>query len=73
MRGCVLGAALGDAIGGPFEFGPLERVPEIVGDTWIDGLYPYPGTTGPHGVWPVPADVDAAPPAGTGTEDTRYD
>ena len=42
VRGCVLGAALGDAIGGPFEFGPLERVPALTGGSWIDGLYPYP-------------------------------
>jgi ADP-ribosylglycohydrolase len=76
IRGCVLGAALGDAIGGPFEFGPLERVPLLTGDAWIDGLYPYVAATGPHGVWPLPTgqppDRGAPPPAGTGTDDTRY-
>ena len=70
IRGCVLGAVLGDAIGGPFEFGPLERVPQKTGGTWIDGLYPYPATTGPHGVWAPP--TGGLPPAGTGTDDTRY-
>jgi len=46
VRGCILGAALGDAIGGPFEFGPLERAPQPGG--WIDGLYPYLETIGPY-------------------------
>jgi ADP-ribosylglycohydrolase len=73
IRGCVLGAALGDAVGGPFEFGPLERVKEVSGGTWIDGLYPYLETTGPHGVWPCPPPDKGLPPAGTGTDDTRYD
>jgi hypothetical protein len=69
VRGCVLGTVLGDAIGGPFEFGPLERVPAISGGDWIDGLYPYEAATGPHGVWAPPAG--GLPPAGTGTDDTR--
>jgi hypothetical protein len=80
IRGCVLGTVLGDAIGGPFEFGPLERVPAVTGGDWIDGLYPYPaGMGGPHGVWKPPADASSPdgtsagglPPAGTGTDDTR--
>jgi ADP-ribosylglycohydrolase len=55
IRGCVLGTVLGDAIGGPFEFGPLERVPALTGGDWIDGLYPYPTEMGsPHGRMPMP-------------------
>ena len=70
IRGCVLGTVLGDAIGGPFEFGPLERVPAITGGDWIDGLYPYPAEmNAPHGVWKAPGSDHA--PAGTGTDDTR--
>jgi ADP-ribosylglycohydrolase len=72
----VLGTVLGDAIGGPFEFGPLERVPALTGGDWIDGLYPYPAEMGgPHGVWKPPSDAPSADseraPAGTGTDDTR--
>ena len=69
--GCVLGAALGDAFGGPFEFGPLERVPALTGGDWIDGLYPYLDTVAPHNVWPLPGG--GLPPAGTGTDDVRLD
>ena len=72
VRRCALGAALGDSIGGPFEFGPLNRVPALTGGDWIDGLYPYEETTGPHGVWPCPPPDSELPPAGTGTDDTRY-
>ena len=71
IRGCVLGAALGDAIGGPFEFGPLDRVPALTGGTWIDGIYPYLDTTAPHNVWPYPPPDGGLPPAGTGTDDVR--
>jgi ADP-ribosylglycohydrolase len=72
VRGCVLGLVLGDAIGGPFEFGPLERVVESTGGDWIDGLYPYGSDMGaPHGVW-VPSSLQGqGAPAGTGTDDTR--
>ena len=66
IRGCILGAVLGDAIGGPFEFGPVERAAAQIGQPWIDGLYPYEIAPSPHGVW------GAQPPAGTGTDDTRY-
>ncbi|MBN1581075.1 MAG: ADP-ribosylglycohydrolase family protein [Anaerolineae bacterium] len=66
IRGCVLGAALGDAIGGPFEFQPVEMAPIRDEKPWIDGLYPYTIEASPHGVWAQPA------PAGTGTDDTRY-
>ena len=66
IRGCVLGASLGDAIGAPFEFQPVEIAPQIDGRPWIDGLYESHISASPHGVWAQPA------PAGTGTDDTRY-
>lgn len=66
IRGCVLGAALGDAIGAPFEFRlPGDQVYRA-GRPWIDDLHPFTGEIGPHGVWRSPA------PPGTGTDDTRY-
>lgn len=72
VRGCVLGAVLGDAIGSPFEFGPLTRAEALAKGWWIDGLYPHPAATGPHGVWPRPTTPSAPPPTGTGSDDTRY-
>jgi hypothetical protein len=66
VRGCVLGAALGDAVGGPFEFGPVQRAAARTASPWIDGLCPYEIAPSLHGVW------GAQPPAGTGTDDTRY-
>jgi ADP-ribosylglycohydrolase len=72
VRGCILGTVLGDAIGGPFEFGPLSRVPEATGGTWIDDLYPYgPDKGAPHGVWVPSAAKGRGAPAGAGTDDTR--
>src|SRR5271157_3000458 len=44
MRGCILGAALGDALGAPFEFRPFEHVNATIGKPWIDGLFPFDGT-----------------------------
>ncbi|MBT4501702.1 MAG: ADP-ribosylglycohydrolase family protein [Gemmatimonadetes bacterium] len=66
IRGCILGAALGDAIGAPFEFRPADEIEARIGSLWIDGLYPFTGEVGPHGIW------TDAPPIGTGTDDTRY-
>jgi ADP-ribosylglycohydrolase len=72
IRGCILGTVLGDAIGGPFEFGPLDRVLKTTGGDWIDDLYPYDRDMGaPHGVWVPPLMADQGAPAGTGTDDTR--
>jgi ADP-ribosylglycohydrolase len=66
IHGCVLGAALGDAIGAPFEFRlPMDQVSRA-GSPWIDALHPFTGEVGPHGIWRSPA------PPGTGTDDTRY-
>lgn len=72
IYGSILGAALGDAVGGPFEFLTAEQAREIAGSLWIDRLYPYKAATGPHGVWQVPSLNSELPPAGTGTDDTRY-
>lgn len=66
IRGSVLGQALGDALGAPFEFAPPGAVREATGKDWIDGLCAFTGKPGPHGPWVTPA------PAGTGTDDVRY-
>jgi hypothetical protein len=66
VLGSVLGLALGDAAGAPFEFAPVESVAARLGGPWIDDLYTFEGQPGAHGVWRSPA------PAGTGTDDTRY-
>jgi hypothetical protein len=39
IRGCILWAELGDALGAPFEFRPFEHVNATIGKPWIDGLY----------------------------------
>ncbi|GAB4349205.1 MAG: hypothetical protein Kow0099_32150 [Candidatus Abyssubacteria bacterium] len=68
VAGCVVGASIGDSVGGAFEFRDAEFIMERIGSDWIDDLYPYRGIEpDPHGIW-VPD-----PPAGTGTDDTRYD
>ncbi len=61
-----MGASLGDAIGAPFEFQSVGIAPQVHGRPWIDGLYDSHIDASPHGVWAQPA------PAGTGTDDTRY-
>ena len=66
IRGCVLGAALGDAIGAAFEFSTLQALQAQTGKDWIDGLYPYLGDAGALGLW------RGRPPVGAGTDDTRY-
>jgi ADP-ribosylglycohydrolase len=66
IRGSVLAQALGDALGAPFEFAPVDAVERRTGKIWVAGLYPVEGARGPHGVWGDPA------PVGTGTDDVRY-
>lgn len=65
VRGCVLGAALGDAFGAPFEFmSASDAVWQLGGDRIVDLVAPA-RNVGPHSVW----GKDAAP--GTGTDETR--
>jgi hypothetical protein len=67
IEGCILGAALGDALGAPFEFRQPEDVLQRNGDAWIRQLRPcLPNSTHPHGYWAQD------PPLGVGTDDTRY-
>ena len=66
IYGCILGAALGDAIGARFEFKPVDEIVEKTGRRWIEALHPFAGQASPHGVW-----RDRVP-VGTGTDDTRY-
>jgi ADP-ribosylglycohydrolase len=64
--GCALGAAVGDALGCPFEFQPREQVLARLPGGHIDGLYPARGLAlHPLGLW------QAEPPLGVGTDDTR--
>lgn len=65
--GCVIGATIGDSIGGPLEMATAARVRKALnGSDWINDMPSYERAAGPHGVW-----VDN-PPKGTGTDDTRY-
>lgn len=68
VLGCIVGAAVGDSIGGPVEFTDAALVRErLGGKEWIDRMLPYKGIRpNPHGIW---ADD---PSQGTGTDDTRY-
>jgi ADP-ribosylglycohydrolase len=66
VRGCILGQALGDALGAPFEFQKTEVVRERTGVQWIDRLWELRLKPSPHGPWRAPA------PPGTGTDDVRY-
>ena len=66
IRGSVLGVAIGDALGAPFEFRPVAALCAETGRDWLDRLYPSTGGIHQHGLWRERA------PAGTGTDDTRY-
>jgi ADP-ribosylglycohydrolase len=66
IRGSVLGHALGDALGAPFEFAEVGSVRIATGKDWIDELCPFMGPLGPHGPWVSPTVP------GTGTDDVRY-
>lgn len=65
--GCIIGAAVGDAVGAPLEFWDLERIAEHPqGRQWIEDMLPYVGTKAhPAGLW------RDDPPRGTSTDDTR--
>jgi ADP-ribosylglycohydrolase len=67
ILGCMVGNAIGDSFGAVVEFGTAERVREVAGKEWVDEFLPFPDDFGTHpvGVW------QAAPPRGTGTDDTR--
>lgn len=66
IRGSVLGQALGDALGAPFEFAHPGAPQAATGKEWIDRLCPFTGQSGPHGPWVSPTSP------GTGTDDVRY-
>jgi hypothetical protein len=65
--GCVVGAAVGDAVGAPLEFWESERIAQHPqGTQWIDDMLPFVGMeTHPYGLW------RKDPPKGTSTDDTR--
>ena len=68
IRGSVLAQAVGDALGAPFEFAPIQNTGHEVNkpNIWIDRLCAFTAKEGPHGPWNSPA------PIGTGTDDVRY-
>lgn len=62
----VVGAAIGDSMGGALEFAPANLIRKTVGkDMWVDDLIPYRMPRAPHGPWLENA------PAGIITDDTR--
>ena len=67
ILGCMVGNALGDSFGAVVEFCFADRVEKLAGQQWVDQFLPFPDDFGTHpvGVW------QAAPPRGTGTDDTR--
>ncbi len=67
ILGCMVGNAIGDSFGAVVEFATAERLKEVTGKHWVDEFLPFPDDFGTHpvGVW------QAAPPRGTGTDDTR--
>jgi len=66
VLGCIVGATIGDALGGPFEAVSAEDIMKRTGKEWIDDLYNYTERAfSPFGVWSKRC------PAGTGTDDTR--
>ncbi len=67
ILGCMVGNAIGDSFGAVVEFCTADRVEQLAGKQWVDQFLPFPDDFGTHpvGVW------QAAPPRGTGTDDTR--
>ena len=66
IRGAILGAAIGDALGAPFEFQTAGDAAWKLGGDRITEFRAPGRKPEAHGLW----DEDA--PAGTGTDDTRY-
>lgn len=67
VLGCIFGATIGDAVGGPVEFKPPKFIHELLnGREWLQDMLPYRQGVHPLGTW-----VDDAP-RGTGTDDTRF-
>jgi ADP-ribosylglycohydrolase len=46
VAGCLLGGALGDALGAPVEFDSLQEITERYGEAGLTGLVPYRGRLG---------------------------
>ena len=67
ILGTALGAAVGDALGCPFEFQARSTVTQRLGEPpWIDKLYPVEGISiHPLGIW------QESSPCGISTDDTR--
>ncbi len=61
IYGALIGAAIGDAMGGPVEFWDYQKIEEVHGK--VETLLPYDRDLGVHGPW--------AKRAGTYTDDTR--
>jgi ADP-ribosylglycohydrolase len=62
----VVGAAIGDSLGGALEFAPAKLIRKTVGrEMWVDDLIPYQMPCAAHGPWLENA------PAGIITDDTR--
>ncbi len=67
VLGSIIGASIGDALGGPLELASAAQVREkLRGKDRIEELLPYSIHKNPHGIWQDHA------PRGTGTDDTRY-
>jgi ADP-ribosylglycohydrolase len=46
VRGCMLGGAVGDALGGPVEFISLSKIKRAFGDSGVTGYVEFGGETG---------------------------
>ena len=52
VLGCIIGATIGDSVGGPIEFRDAEFVHKrLNGKEWLEDMLPYKGIKpNPHGV-----------------------
>lgn len=64
VLGCLVGSAIGDAMGAPFEMWERTAIAADMG--YVDRLYPLRRPASPEGPW-----IDNLPPGGT-TDDTRW-